>query len=91
MSVLIKGMKMPEHGLHVLSLYVYSDGTMSIIGVHKRYEGEPFECFEVPTPHGRLIDEAYISKVEWYTENGRYNAQVGEFETNAPTVIEAEE
>lgn len=46
---------------------------------------------EIKTPHGRLIDEAYISRVEYWTENGQYNVVATEFETDAPTVIEAEE
>ena len=55
MSVLIKGMEMPEAGEHILSLYVYHDGTATVIGQHRHYEKEPFEVIQIP-PNGRLID-----------------------------------
>ena len=55
MNILIKGMEMPEVGEHILSLYVYHDGTATVIGHYRHYKKEPFEAVSI-LPHGRLID-----------------------------------
>ena len=60
MSVLIKGMEMPEYkgngtipDLHKAAFKVYSDGSVDLVLMEGK---EHFQITEVPTPHGRLID-----------------------------------
>lgn len=55
MSVLIKGIKMPESGYIDIRLHTFADGkkcaTMQADGFYKK-----LDVAEIPTPHGRLID-----------------------------------
>lgn len=99
MSILIKGMEMPETGTYVLSVdYTDKDKTIFTIAEHThsgkiiiRYVGE---AVSVPTPHGRLIDADALL-------NGNYNINMGGISIgrrrlnendveDAPTIIEAE-
>lgn len=99
MSVLIKGMKMPKNCTICRFCVPEADpGNGEMCMATGKYVPpcntdrlENCPLVEVATPHGRLIDEVFISQVEWYTEDGRYIANAGEFETDAPTIIEAEE
>ena len=100
MSILIKGMEMPimpDHLLHeedvpYIDVRIFADGkTVKSKGTRPYYD--EFPVFELPTPHGRLID-ADALREDWL-ENGE-NEYV--YDTNsflesidiAPTIIEAE-
>jgi len=92
MSVLIKGMEMPKSNtMFTVTLRVRQDGTAEFIST----SGETvksFPMFEVPTPHGDLIDSADIideinrvTFVSQYDYNTAYDI-VGQ----ADVVVEAE-
>lgn len=96
MSILIKGMKMPEYRdvfgdergcVYLLMLTVNKDGTAFM--QFNDVDGGFYQVKEIPTPHGRLIAADEIEKCvhEWY--------DVGEYVfadtiRNADTIIEAE-
>lgn len=95
MGVFIKGMKMPKN-CRVCEISVDCDACEGrkwycpLVGEldytdempkDRRHENCPL--IEIETPHGRLIDEKKINNVTWTTEDGT--------ETDAPTVIDAEE
>ena len=91
MGVYIKSMKMPEDG-HILSLVLKSDG--KVIGAN--YGEVLGKAVEVPTPHGRLIEEpksydysglVHISSDDYFGIAKYFAAQV----RNQPTVIGAED
>ena len=92
MSILIKGMKMPEHCGYCRFAY---DGICHALQV-MRYDketkdGKLIDCplTEIPTPHGRLIDrDALIAAYDAQHdgEPGRARKLMEE----APTIIEAE-
>lgn len=54
MSVLIKGVKMPEAGKRPLQVVVHSDGVVEYNSGD--YGWKTTKACEVPTPHGPLID-----------------------------------
>lgn len=93
MSVIIKGMKMPENctrcdyiGLNV------AIGCPVMSGLNGRATDCPL--VEVPTPHGRLIDADELKKEYPHDTDWEYpvntNEYVSESIDNAQTVIEAE-
>ena len=99
MSLIIKGMQLPRKSEHrECSIAVVQNRPVSI--AFSRTKTNPFECFEcaeIPTPHGRLIDaDELIKKLE------RHRDMCGDIETqygidtairilrNIPTIIEAE-
>ena len=57
MSILIKGMEMPKSNtMFTVTLRVRQDGTAEFISTSRKTV-KSFPMIEVPTPHGRLIDE----------------------------------
>lgn len=103
MSVIIKGMKLPKKSdRRECSIAVVQNRPVSI--AFSRTKTNPFECFEcaeIPTPHGRLIDADRLMEViekNSYMLKGYYNSlENGMFLTGikqaideAPTIIEAE-
>ena len=60
MSVLIKGLEMPETGY--MDVRIFRDGTAAIATGTKPYYRK-FEAVDVPAPHGRLIYEAALSEL----------------------------
>ena len=57
MSILIKGMEMPKSNtMFTVTLRVRQDGTAEFISTSGKTV-KSFPMIEVPTPHGRLIDE----------------------------------
>ena len=95
MSILIKGMEMPECcskcDLRVIAIGLDFQCAISGETVDDYYSSRHPKCpiVKVPTPHGRLIDAGEIEKCvhEWY--------DVGEYVfadtiRNADTIIEAE-
>ena len=92
MSVLIKGMEMPENCMDCkIKQYdeYENDCICPFSGVMCLSIGRQDACplVEVPTPHGRLIDadEVYFTMTDTI-EQGRAEEALN----NAPTVIEAE-
>lgn len=94
MSVIIKGMDMPEQ-LHDIAdsnaitiyncqIFIDSKGNASIrIRGHK----EEYPIVKIPTPHGRLIDADELLR---RPTNILFNKYPKSCVRNAPTVIEAE-
>ena len=97
MSILIKGMKMPEHCGYCRFAY---DGICHALQV-MRYDketkdGKLIDCplTEIPTPHGRLIDADRLLRTEikhlyYHLPNGDTAIPIIDVE-HAPTIIEAE-
>ena len=83
MSILIKGMEMPEYEKIMV---VYPDGYTQLL--------MRSDMAEVPTPHGRLIDADKMEKeVCGGCKHGehKYSNCIDCTLANAPTVIEAED
>ena len=88
MSVLIKGMEMPEEGEYHMTLYVCSDGSAYIDVASFPVDGDRFVAVPVPS-HGRLIDEKDIVPKDGYIiADGMACIPVKDID-NAPTVIPA--
>ena len=98
MSVLIKGMEMPKG--NPVTINIYRDGSWV-----NAYTTEDGKAIEVPTPHGRLIEEqwlkdAMITTLEALKKNPKMDRQemhlIAAFDTlramleDAPTIIEEE-
>ena len=78
MSILIKGMKMPKGCFDCVFFLPYLDICKLISVVPKATMPEECPLVEVPTPHGRLIDEdAFIREI-----NNRIDAAI-KWGTNA--------
>ena len=105
MSVLIKGMKIPQNCCECPLTY-YEDASCLFTGIVALSIGRQVACplVEVP-PHGRLIDEnwlrdAMITTLEALKKNPKMDGQemhlIAAFDTlramleDAPTIIEAE-
>lgn len=94
MSVLIKGLEIPEEGAIRVVIQKHC-------GIAVAYTGEnPYqrahEVVELPERHGRLVDaDALIAKYgDWYTEEGTEEGFIGTIEAllkDVPTVVEAED
>jgi hypothetical protein len=54
MSILIKGMDMPEHGIHHGAIVISETGNHLV--VNRKPYNKCFSISEIPTHHGRLID-----------------------------------
>ena len=85
MSVLIRGMEMPER---CGQCFLRVGKCKQRIYMEQRPKGCPL--VEIPTPHGRLIDADKLANETFY---GKTSAPYITYRTfmNAPTVIEAEE
>lgn len=57
MSILIKGMKMPQ-GNSTINVLIYADGTVYTGHVND----SQYSAVSVPTPHGRLIDAEELKR-----------------------------
>lgn len=94
MSILIRGLDMPEKGEHKLSLFVCPDGTAFVEGTYRDYKGEPYEAVPVP-PHGRLgdLDAVCYQLKKQETIDGQPRAirRARRIVEGAETIIEAEE
>ena len=58
MSILIKGMEMPQ-GNSTINVLIYADGTVYTGHVND----SRYSAVSVPTPHGRLIDADKLKEV----------------------------
>ena len=106
MSIVIKGMDMPTNCADCpLSVIGYSEisGEQTRIcfvipkhfplTIHKLQD---CPLIEIPTPHGRLIDENDLIDHYWYydadDEEGHFSRNVCEYDIErTPTILEAEE
>ena len=96
MSVLIKGMKMPESCSRCELVGDGSDAVFSwscpfvgeIYKIGRLTKGRLDDCplVEIPTPHGRLIDADEITAFRELERNGVNVESLNEF----PTILEAE-
>ena len=97
MSVLIRGMEMPqkcgkcklyhvEHPMHCMAV----EGHRTVGAPYGMSRPDWCPLIEIPTPHGRLIDADELANKTFY---GKTSAPYITYRTfmNAPTVIEAEE
>ena len=90
MSVLIKGMEMPQ-GNSTINVLIYADGTVYTGHVND----SRYSAVSVPTPHGDLVDRNelmtdvidsdldHLQRDDW--------EEVIQIVQDAPTIIEAEE
>ena len=88
MSILIKGMKMPQE--QSLRMVLNPNGKLFVD--HGAYFDE-YEVVEVPTPHGRLVDiEAVYREVTSYYKQRTELQHIALREClgRVPTIIEAE-
>ena len=91
MSVLIKGIDLPKEGEHIIAL-IKNDGKCSYWKQDTEYGiCEPMqtvEAIQIPTPHGRIIDEDEIFE---QPHCGECNDATLDAINNAPTILEEEE
>ena len=95
MSILIKGMEMPENCNKCRfqsALRLYCDAMpYNFCGNTDDIERPDFcPLIEIPTPHGRLIDADKLANETFYGATSAPYITYRKF-VNAPTVIEAEE
>lgn len=94
MSLIVKGMQLPRKSEHrECSIAVVQNRPVSI--AFSRTKTIPFECFEcaeIPTPHGRLIDADDLDSITVisYPNNGDPFVAGRLKRIIAPTIIEAE-
>ena len=85
MSVLIKGMEMPQ-GNSTINVLIYADGT-----VYTGHVNDPrYSAVSVPTPHGRLIDADELANKTFYSATSAPYITYKKF-VDTPTIIEAED
>ena len=89
MSILIKGMKMPQNCCECPLTY-YEDASCLFTGIVALSIGRQAACplVEVP-PHGRLIDADVLSQIYRFDDYGKAVVDCEDMD-NAPTIIEAE-
>lgn len=93
MSVLIRGMEMPQ-GNSTINVLIYADGTIYTGHVND----SRYSAVSVPAPHGRLIDadafketiDYYIRETNWSDAHNEALGWAKEFIDNEQAVIEAE-
>ena len=83
MSVLIKGMEMPQ-GNSTVNVLIYADGTVYTGHVND----SRYSAVSVPTPHGRLIDADALIDTLSASDRDIYVKAI--LEEDAPTIIESE-
>lgn len=93
MSLLIKGLEIPEDGEYNLTVYIGdlhgSPNTKCIAIINENTgEGKHYKLADVPTPHGRLIDADELKRNTMFTFSGTIREKEID---EATTVIEAEE
>lgn len=90
MSILIKGMKMPQE--QSLRMVLNPNGKLF---VDHGYYFDEYEAVEVPTPHGRLVDADALKATFCAECNHTITCEDCDIDYHigrlAPTIIEAEE
>lgn len=95
MSILIKGMEMPETcekcRMH-LAMFIFSDGPIGHCMLLKgKADKRKCPLVPVPTPHGRLIDADDLEFYRTPSDKYEYEEVLYRHDINdAPTIIEAE-
>lgn len=90
MSIILKGIDIPDKENRMYMMELYSDGHCSVAKIEdgKCYEltiPSETEAIQIPKGHGRLIDwDAFNNKLDIAYAEGRGKAL-------APTILEAEE
>lgn len=98
MGIYIKGIDLPNSGQIEIIIRPHGKVWIETKGIGRA------EAFQIPTPHGRLIDENAIQgalMVEAYKNDGKFQwgdtikwtpSEVGEIiSNNVPTILEVEE
>ena len=89
MSILIKGMEMPQ-GNSTINVLIYADGTVYTGHVND----SQYSAASVPTPHGRLgdLDELMTEFMDSDLDHLQRDdwKEIIQIVADAPTVIEAE-
>lgn len=85
MSLMLKGIDLPTKKQKTLIVEIAWDGDVWVDN-HDRYELKYNSAKQIPKGHGRLIDESKIFVTTYDDESDD-----GGFETDAPTILEAEE
>ena len=87
MSIILKGIDMPEKG-KAWSMDIYDDGQVVLFYACHIEGRDKIQAIQIPTPHGRLIDEDEIYE---QPHCGECNDATLDAINNAPTILEAEE
>ena len=99
MSILIKGIDMPKD-CESICVTIWNDGIIYATDENKnQIDTKKSKAIQIPTPHGRLIDESkmrFYYEERWtYTPNGiekdRTRIYRDEDVLDTPTILEAEE
>lgn len=95
MSILIKGLDMPKDG-NSIDISVQDSGAVLVKSSEGYYEYKGNIAVEIPTPHGRLIDESKVVSrmLDSYMNAGLHGEdykKVCKYIKQAPTILEAEE
>ena len=102
MSVLIKGMEMPETCSDCEWSYYVGNGRAMCkrvsmtdkTDIMTKRRADFCPLIEIPTPHGRLIDVSTVEEIRFHDADGYHvvnGEQLCELEIEAKTVIGAEE
>ena len=103
MSIILKGIDLPEKENRMYMMELYADGHCSVAKIEngKCYEltiPSETEAIQIPTPHGRLIDASELDKCweekEDISEDVDYKILykcVLAISKYAPTMLESEE
>ena len=93
MSLILRGIDMPKEGEHIVAV-IKSNGKCSYWKQDTKYGNcEPMqtvEAIQIPTPHGRLIDEDALID-DLIEQKIPFNARINESIIITPTILEAEE
>ena len=84
MSILIKGMEMPQ-GNSTINVLIYADGTVYTGHVND----SRCSAVSVPTPHGDLVDRKYLIS-EYDRQHKGPAGGARRIIEDTPTIIEAE-
>ena len=106
MSVIIKGMKLPQHAAvngekdtaYKCVILAHPDNSVELVidtkfasAYDNGHNIQRYPITEIPTPHGRLIDADALKKtIESIYGGALWTFDCFEFVDEAPTIIEAE-
>ena len=96
MSLLVKGMYMPKGSSNLVRTAYHCDLVFSKDGKHELVEcGARYSCYEILTPHGRLIDEndviREIRRFKGYLDEDMIWRIEFAIKNRTKTIIEAED
>lgn len=89
MSLILKGIDMPKDGeMHRINIYDNGNTYITTSNMLCETDRKDVEAIQIPTPHGRIIDEDEIYE---QPHCGECNDATLDAINNAPTILEAEE